>query len=88
MNEDKDQTLLCAYLDGELSAEDRRAFEERLAREPELQRTLAQLSRVDTQLREVLDRINESPVPESISRALAGAEREPPAVNSPTRRSD
>ncbi len=66
-----DETLLSAYLDGELPAEARAALARRLGDDEALQRLLAAMERNDERLKNTFDSINSDPLPQGLSDLLA-----------------
>lgn len=69
MNE-KDQQLLSAYTDGELSNDQACEFERRLKEDVQLQQLLEQYQSVNTLVGRCFDSIMHEPLPESISNVL------------------
>lgn len=65
-----DVTLLSAYLDQELDADERALVEQRLSAEPELAEQLRILQRNDAALRQVFDSINNTSIPDALQRLL------------------
>ena len=64
--ETKDDELLCALLDNELSPADADALTERLAREPALAQRLEALRSADDNVRELFARVDELPMPKAV----------------------
>lgn len=66
----QDNELLSAYIDGELAADDAARLAERLAIEPELMRRLEAMRSGDAAVRAVYAKLDETPLPDSVSRML------------------
>jgi anti-sigma factor RsiW len=66
-------TELNAYLDGELSEEERRAVESRLAGDPESARRVAELTRIDDAIRARYAPVLDEPLPERMQATLSGS---------------
>lgn len=75
-----DDTLLSAYIDGELPAAEADRVTERLAREPLLMRRLETLRAGDAAVRDAFERIDDEPMPASVLEML-GAKPATPADN-------
>jgi negative regulator of sigma E activity len=74
---------LSAYLDGQLSEDDVRDLEARLANEPELAKQLEAFRNVDSALRAPFDRLLSEPIPDRFLQLLGGSDDEvaaPPAA--------
>lgn len=70
-----DDTLLSAYLDGELADDEADRVTERLAREPELMQRLELMKSADDAARDAFATIDERPMPEAVLEMLgAGAQ--------------
>lgn len=65
-----DDELLSAYIDGELPPDDAAALVERLAREPALVQRLEAMRSGDEAVRAVYRKLDETPLPEGVSRLL------------------
>ncbi len=61
-----DDTLLSAYLDGELTDDEADGITERLAREPALMRRLEAMQSVDTATRQAFEKLDEQPMPAAV----------------------
>lgn len=72
-NNESDDVLLSALLDGELSAQDAAQLEQRIAREPELRARLDALERADKAVRERYAGVVDEPLPQAL-RDLLGAD--------------
>lgn len=70
---DDDQLLLGAYVDGELDAAGRQAFEARLAQDPALREALARERRLRMLLGASFDPVLDEPVPARLRQALEAA---------------
>ena len=75
-----DDTLLSAYIDGELPAAEADRITERLAREPLLMRRLEALRAGDTAVRDAFERLDAEPMPAAVLDML-GAKPGKPADN-------
>ena len=75
-----DDSLLSAYLDGELTEEQADQLTERLAREPKLMRRLEAMQSADAATRDVFATIDDRPMPASVLELLGAAERKPAAT--------
>lgn len=71
-----DDVLLSALLDGELSAEEAARLEQRIAREPTLRARLDALERTDKAVRDRFAGVVDEPLPQSL-RELLGADEAP-----------
>lgn len=67
---------LSAYLDGQLSEDDVRELEARLAHEPKLAKQLEAFRNVDSALRAPFDRLLSEPIPDRFLQLLGGSETE------------
>lgn len=76
MNHD-DDTLLSAYIDGELPAADADRVTARLAREPLLMRRLETLRAGDAAVREAFERVDNEPMPAAVLEMLGAAPAKP-----------
>lgn len=61
-----DDTLLSAYLDGELADDEADRITERLAREPELMRRLEAMKTADDATRQAFEELDEQPMPAAV----------------------
>lgn len=77
-----DDTMLSAYLDGELSPSDELAFERALAKDPELAKQIAALQVADDMGRQILAAELEEDVPEHLVDTIMSFEAAP-AANEP-----
>jgi hypothetical protein len=79
-----DDEAVMAYVDGELDASTRAAFEKALAADGELAERVARQQRLRGLLRESYDPVLDEPVPARLQQALAGAPAAPRSVPAPS----
>lgn len=70
INRMNDIELLSAYMDGQLSGDDKDVLESRLSKEPELKAVLIQLEVTERQLKETISEIDFAPMSDSLQRVL------------------
>lgn len=82
-----DDTLLSAYLDGELADDEAERITERLAREPALMRRLEAMKSADDATRQAFEKLDEQPMPAAVLDMLGttAAERSATVVPFPRR---
>lgn len=78
-----DDAAVMAYVDGELDASARAAFEQALANDAELAARVARQQRLRGLLRESYDPVLDEPVPARLQHALAGAPVAPRSASAP-----
>lgn len=78
--EQQDDSLLSAYLDGELAAEQADQLTERLAREPQLMQRLEAMRSADDATRAVFATIDDQPMPANVLEMLGAAKKKPGAT--------
>lgn len=83
----EDDTMLSAYLDGELGENDADRLTERLAREPALMRRLEAMKSADAATRQAFATLDERPMPAAVLELLGATASQPSAtvVPFPTR---
>lgn len=74
-----DDTLLSAWLDGELTDDEADRITERLAREPALMRRLEAMKSADDATRQAFERLDEQPMPAAVLEMLGAGASQPSA---------